>query len=89
MRAAGFEPDDFAHEEIEIWPDNVPAFNLFSRVGTRWVVGMSGPTGLRYEAIYPLMDRMGLDAAAWDDLLSDIEVMEDAALKVMHKASSK
>ena len=44
---------------------------------------MNGPSGLRFEAIYPLMDRMGLAPAAWDDLLSDIEVMEHAALDTM------
>lgn len=66
-----------------MWPANLPAFDLFRRIGTRWVVGMNGPSGLRFEAIYPLMDRMGLAPAAWDDLLSDIEVMEHAALDTM------
>jgi hypothetical protein len=47
------------------------------------MVGMNGPTGLRFEAIYPLMDRMGLEPAAWDSLLADIEIMEHAALEVM------
>ena len=46
--------------------------------------GMSGPVGLRYEAIYPLMDRMNLSAEEWDDLLADLEVMEHAALEAMH-----
>jgi len=41
---------------------------------------MGGVTGIRWEAVYPLMDRLGLDAPAWDALLSDLEVMEQAAL---------
>lgn len=48
---------------------------------------MAGPVGLRWEAIYPLMDRMQLDASGWDDLREDLEVMESAALKAMHAES--
>ena len=47
--------------------------------------GMSGPVGLRYEAIYPLMDRMNLSTEEWDDLLADLEVMERAALAEIHR----
>ena len=41
---------------------------------------MAGRTGLRYEALYPLLDRhtKGDD---WDDLFADIRTMEYAALK--------
>lgn len=41
---------------------------------------MGGVTGIRWEAVYPLMDKMGLEPEAWDALLSDLEVMERAAL---------
>ena len=81
MRAAGFEPEDYEGDFTEVWPENVPALQMFQRIGTRWVVGgMGGVTGIRWEAVYPLMDRLGLDAPAWDALLSDLEVMEQAAL---------
>jgi len=49
------------------------------------MVGMNGVTGIRWEAVYPLMDRLGLESEAWDDLLSDLEVMESAALAVINK----
>lgn len=85
MRAAGFEPEDYEGDVTEVWPENVPALQMFQRIGTRWVVGMGGVTGIRWEAIYPLMDRLGLDAPAWDALLSDLEVMEQAALEVINR----
>ncbi len=44
---------------------------------------MGGPTGLRYEALYPLLDRAAKDPQEWDELFSDIQVMEGAALKQM------
>ena len=45
-----------------MWPDNERAMDAFRRVGTRWMYGAMGgvPTGLRWEAIYPLIDRMDL-----------------------------
>lgn len=85
MRAAGFEPEDYEGDVTEVWPENVPALQMFQRIGTRWVVGMGGVTGIRWEAVYPLMDRLGLDDTAWDALLSDLEVMERAALEVINR----
>jgi hypothetical protein len=86
MRAAGFEPEDYEGDVIEVWPENLPALQMFQRIGTRWVVaGMGGVTGLRWEAIYPLMDRLNLTPDAWDALLSDLEVMERAALEVLNR----
>lgn len=67
--------------EIEVWPENWPAFDLFSRLRTQWFVGFGGPTGLRYEAVYPLLDRMDLSTAEWDLMFSDLQVMEAAALQ--------
>jgi hypothetical protein len=49
MRAAGFEPEDYEGDVIEVWPENLPALQMFQRIGTRWVVaGMGGVTGLRW-----------------------------------------
>lgn len=81
MAALGLTAQDFEADAVEVWPENVPALQMFQRIGTRWVMGGTGcVTGIRWEAVYPLMDRLGLDAPAWDALLSDLEVMEQAAL---------
>ena len=70
--------------EVEVWPENWQAFNLFARLGTQWSVGAGGPTGLRYEAVYPLLDRVASTPDEWDALLDDVAVMEREALSVMH-----
>jgi hypothetical protein len=46
---------------------------------------MSGPSGLRYETLYPLLDRETASPREWDALFEDIRVMEAAALEAMHK----
>ena len=56
---------------------------MFDSVFTQWRVGMGGPTGLDYAAVYPLLDRAAKDPQEWDELFSDIQVMEGAALKQM------
>lgn len=46
---------------------------------------MAGPTGLCYEAIFPLIDRATNDPEEWDDLFDDIAAMERAALSAMNE----
>ena len=47
-------------------------------------MGASGPIGIDYGALYPLLDRLHpTDADAWTQALDDIRVMEGAALDEM------
>lgn len=85
LAAAGLTPDDVAPEPVEIWPDTLPAYNLFCRLSTQWRTGgMGGATGLDYNVLYHQMDRMKLAPDEFDLLEFDIQVMESAALKAMH-----
>lgn len=68
---------------MEVWPENWRVFVLFSRLQTQWNVSMGGPTGLRYEAIYPLLDRETDTPNEWMELFQDVQVLESAALKQM------
>lgn len=64
----------------EVWPENWRAFVLFTRLETQWNVGFGGPVGLRYEALYPLLDREAEDAEDWDNLFNDIRQIEAGAM---------
>lgn len=72
---------------MEIWPDNLRAFELFSSMRTQWRVGMGGPTGLDYSVLYRRMDRMGLTPEQYDQMEADIAVMEAAALEEIYSDS--
>lgn len=48
---------------------------------------MGGPTGLRYEAIYPLLDRAASDGDEWEALFHDLQILEAASLKQMAENS--
>ena len=64
---------------IEVWPENWPAYLLFTSLQTQWNAG----TGLRYEALYPLLDRQTDTPEQWQQLFDDVRVMEYAVLAQM------
>lgn len=85
MAAFGLTAEDVAADPVDIWPDNLAAFEIFSFLGTQWRVGMSGATGLDYNVVYRKMDRLSLAPAEYDALERDIQIMESAALACMHQ----
>ncbi|HVR48681.1 MAG TPA: DUF1799 domain-containing protein [Pseudorhodoferax sp.] len=90
-RSEGFELEDYTTDIVEVWPDNELALSVFKRVGTKWMIqAMSAvPYGLRWEAMYPLMDREGLDDAGWNDLHDALTEMEHAAIATMAEFAPK
>ena len=70
---------------MDIWPDNLAAFEIFNFMGTQWRVGMGGPTGLDYNVMYRKMDRLSLPPDDYDALERDLQIMESAALACMHQ----
>ena len=87
LAAFGLTLEDMAADQVEVWPGNVQAFDLFADLASQWREGMSGPTGLDYNVMFRKMDRMSLTPAEYDALEDDIQVMERAALRCMHKKS--
>lgn len=86
----GMTMDDFEEDELSfpVWEECMEAVAFFQlRIGTRWVYsGMGSPTGVRWEAVYPLLDRYctrdgSIDQDKWDDLLKDLELVEIGALE--------
>lgn len=74
-----------------MWHENERALDLLQRVGTRWMPAPMGgiPIGLRWEALYPLMDRLQLPPDEWDDLHHDLMVAEEAALATFREYAPK
>lgn len=75
---------------MEVWPENWDSLTFFVSLQTQWnlAVGMGGGarTGLRYEAVYPLLDRVAADdRKEWERLFSDVRQMERAVLAIPSK----
>ena len=88
MEAAGFAPEDYETDPVEVYPENWSAFDLFCQVGTQWRVGASGATGLDYNVLFRLLDNQGLTQTEWDYSFDAVRVMESAALEQMRKETS-
>jgi hypothetical protein len=84
MFAAGLRPEDFEADSFEIWPENEESISLFSSVSTQWRIGMGGPTGLDYNALFARMDRLKFDDQTYERLFQDIRVIESEALTIMN-----
>ena len=84
LSSSGLTVEDYA-EEAEVWPENWRVVALFVTLRTQWQTGMGGATGLRYEAVYPLLDRQYIDPDEWDQAFDDVRVMEAAALRAMRE----
>ena len=83
LATAGMTRDEVT-TSVEIWPNNVRAYNTFYGLRKQWnIAPMGGPTGLNFLVAYNRMDRMGLTTEEYNQLDEDLQVMEDAALQAM------
>lgn len=85
MATAGLTEADLQQDDVEIWPENLLAYNLFVYIRTQWRGAGMGVIGLDYTPLHHKMDRMGLSPEAYVDLESDIQVMEAAAIGAMNE----
>ena len=81
----GFTVEDFPPPSVDLWPENWPAIQLFTRLSTQWRVGPGGPVGLDYVVLFHEMDRLGIECETYDDMLAQIRVIETTALDELHK----
>ena len=75
---------------MEVWPECRGSLELFIALETQWNVaigiGGGGKLGLRYEAVYPLLDRVAAgDRDEWGCLFGDVRLMEQAVLRTLQK----
>lgn len=64
-------------------PDVWLVFGVFRAMATQWRTGVGGVTGLDYNCLPWMMELHGVDDEA--TALTDIRVMEAAALSVIHQ----
>lgn len=73
-------------DELDIWPENWDAVEVFSALQTQWRIGMAGPTGLDYAVLPVVMALYEIEHRA--DCFSGVQVMEIAALEVFRNKSN-
>jgi hypothetical protein len=90
-QAVGLTLEEASGPPIEVWPDTQNSVLVFDALGSQWIyAGMGGvPTGLVYASIEPVLRVMAISAEDWRQVFDDIRVMEDAALREMHRQRQK
>lgn len=83
-------PPDFA-----VWPENMPAVELFLRCSTQWrtgepsAVAPAGVAGLDYGVLLSLGRLYLPPDADMRDVIEDVQVMERQALELIYQAAKK
>lgn len=73
-----------------IWPENVHAFNVYTRLRTQWRTGgMGGFIGLDYATLPFFLELEQVPRGAWAEATSGVQTMESEALRLLRaKADS-
>lgn len=65
-------------QATELWPENIPAVELYLAAGTQWrYVGIAGaPVGLDYVGVRTLMELRAVPASEQPALFADLQILE-------------
>lgn len=66
---------------MEVWPENLQAWRLWSLVGDQFRMGSGGPVALDLVPVFHELDRMDLQREDYDSLLQDMKAMAGAAIQ--------
>jgi hypothetical protein len=84
MAAIGVSVEDYeAERAVEVWPDNWDATDVMLIMATQWRTANGSPTGLDYNVLPLAMRAARIDESRTGDVLNDLRVMEDEAMKIM------
>lgn len=64
-----------------IWPDNLPAVNVFTRMRGQWLMGPGGPYGMNYQSLESVLRMLGIPRKQWPALFDDVMSLEEGALE--------
>lgn len=70
-------------EHFDVDPENAETLDLFLSLSGSWNIGLRGATGLRLEAIEPLLRLKGIRRSRWPELTAALLAMEAEALDEM------
>lgn len=75
--------------EWHLWPEHLPAFELFLGLQTQWVVGMGGPVGLSYSGVESCLRLYGVKPAVRRERFAQLQHIERGWLQGWREKSEK
>ncbi len=67
-------------KDLELWPENQPAVDLFIVLSTQWRMGPAGAVGLDYGPVPLALSQLRLRGRQARDAFAGLQVMEAEAL---------
>lgn len=84
LRGTGLLPSHYKEPNVEVWPENWPALDLYMRYQTQWIQGAAGPAGLNYAILLSDLEKQGLDEEQVEDVMEGIRIIENSVLEHFH-----
>lgn len=74
---------------VDVWPENWPAWRLFESLQTQWRAGPGGVLGLDYGVLADELRAREIPPDEHEWLRADVRVMEAAALQEIYAGSGE
>lgn len=84
--ALGIVMPEQPSEDFEVWEENWPVVEMFTRCETQWRTTMNGVIGLDYGAVAWILRLYEVENQR--SMLEDLQVMEAAAMAALNDRSS-
>ena len=90
LAAIGLRREDVEDTSVcEVWPENWEAFQIFARCQTQWNTANGYYVGMNYAFVKWLMGLLKVKKKYRLERLTEVQTMERAALRQMHKEASE
>ena len=86
LRQFGLTYDDVRSEyEIEVWPENESAVDVYMAMRTQWRVSQAGVIGLDYTPLPAVLKLVGIPKKERSEVFESIRLMEATELSEMRR----
>lgn len=82
----GLKASDFPEPNVGVWEELWDVMMLYVTYATQWRVGAGGAVGLDFNVFHHALDRKGITGDEYDEFISDLREIENAAKLAMEKA---
>lgn len=84
--ALGFDEDDYAREDFEVWPENWPSWEMWCELGGQWRTSAAGISSLDYSVFFGWAQMHQIPRLKKIEMFADLRCMEAATLNAKPKS---
>lgn len=85
LKGTGLKAKHYKEPQVDVWPQNWQAIQLYTANRSQWIQGPGGPTGLNYPWFMSELQRRGVDPEEIDSIMDGLRIVEDAVLEKVYE----